>query len=226
MAWLRVLLPLLVLLLANVWLFGHVWWNRSGQPTGEIAFDQCHFGLPGGYYLREEARYFTLQIAPSVADEATVVRGPDRRRERAREAVVLIEQGGPAFETLRARRAERRVTGSETEKFISRNRLVYADSAENAAGLKAPDPDAEGSAIMRGYVRRYDVGKGETVSFRHASTLRIAIQSDYRALFKEIYKNRYPAGHALPDAACTPQYRITLTFGARFEPWISSVERL
>ncbi|MAL78036.1 MAG: hypothetical protein CMN55_02805 [Sneathiella sp.] len=222
MTWMRVLLPLAVLLVTNVWLFGGVWWNRSGAPTGEISFDQCHFGGPGGHYLREEGRYFTLQIAsPSVSIDM----GEARARRRAQEAVVLIEQGVPAWEAYRTQRTEEGETGTPP-KFISRNRLVYADSAEKAAGLKAPDPDVPGHAIMRGYVRSYENGQGESVSYRHASSRRIAIQSEYRALFKEMHKNRYPAGHALPDAACTPQYRITLTFGARFEPWISSVERI
>ncbi|MEX1036788.1 MAG: hypothetical protein WDZ54_12615 [Sneathiella sp.] len=221
----KVLLPLFVLILANGWLFGGIWWNRSGAATGEITFDQCHFYGPASHHLQKEGRYFTLRIAsPAILDgEMMADTAGYGRRKRVRAAYLLIEQGGPAWEEYFTHQTEKY---SETKRVTGSNTLVFADSAEKAADLKVPDPGSTGHAIINGYVRIYENGQGEEYYFRGIARPRIAIDSDYRDIFKEIYARGNPKGVAASPASCEPEYRITLRFGARFEPWISRVERL
>ena len=227
----KFLLPLLVMIFANVWLFGDVWWNRSGTLTGEITFDDCHLIGPDSHYLHKEGRYFTLNIpSPPILDGKVMADTAGYGRgKQARTAYLLIEQGGPVFEEHRARLAEERKDWSGSGKVIGPNDLVFADSAAEVADLKTPDPDSTGHAIVKGYVRLHENGQGKEYFFRELARSSIAIHSDYRDIFKEIYARDKPAGVTYPSASpdsCTLEYRITLSFGARYEPWISRVERL
>lgn len=222
MARFKPFLPLLLLIVANAWILGGVWSNRAGAAGGELMFDDCAFGAPGGHSLyAEESAFFLYITSPAVTEPAAG--DLSALRTLARPAYVLVEQGGPAWEAYVAK--QREGEGATQEKpYIPRSDLIYAAAAESADALPEPNANAAGAVILPGYVTAYRNHEGEIVRYRYAANREIAISSDYRDAFAAIYADRYGEYGAADDADCAPRYRITLRVGARFEPWIAAVE--
>lgn len=216
-------LPLLLVIAANLWIAAGVFWNRSGAPTGELTFDDCAFGRAGGHSVGSDGRSLSLYVtSPPIT---TTGEAGDKRHRRTRPAYLLIEEGGAAWEAYLAGEAERRAKNPDYTPFIPQSRLLFSDSATAAGGLKSPQAGNTGAAIVRGYVTSYRSDEG-TVQHRYAGRPQIAIPSEYRAAFRAIHAARFPAGREEGEASCTSEYRITLRFGARFEPWIAGIEPL
>jgi hypothetical protein len=222
---LKSLAALIVLVIANAALFGGILWNRSGEPTGQLALDQCAFGSIGRWYRSAGVpRYLYLY---AVSADLTGVEAAERRDgtgrwRRPEWRYVVLQRGGPKWEDYVTR---------ETSRYphinLSESRLILVDGSRDAEALMAKYPDRTNRAIVVG-----GVWPGPKGYWTMASTT-IAIESQYRTVVREIQRAREAelkkarkSGGTNKPLPCTPSHRITITWGRRFEPWISAIEPL
>ncbi|USG62659.1 DUF4824 family protein [Sneathiella marina] len=222
MKFLKFSMPLAVLLIANIFVFGGVYWNQSGTPTGTIYLNDCGLGQRGGYFLRKHDRFLSLAI---VSEPVTVtgLEDPDRAkygtRERALSSYVLVRQGGPEWDKFVAREKSRLKT-LETRS----SKLIYTDSSPDLQVLIDRQSSTDGEAILRGSIRKR---QNTSEFYPRALTTQISIDSKFRQHFEEIAKlEKARKDKAKDPQSCVPQFEITVNWGRRYDPWISSVSKL
>lgn len=223
---------LLILIVANAVVFGGILWNRSGEATGTIVFDQCELDSFKNWSGRQGAvRYAYLYASSLKADEDNLenLRWSDRDGKRlARRIYVVAQHGGPEWQEFVARREHPELYRAGESK------LILVDGDGNAERLLEKYPEREGRAIVPGYVGpRYSIGGESEGFYRLSASDRIAIDSRYRGVVKDIRDARLALERTASknrgeyvNPACTPTHRITVKWGRRFEPWISLIEAM
>jgi hypothetical protein len=199
--------------------------------------------------------YWNFQGAPEWLDEAKLASlgfdvslPPVERRARwrydrqlPREALVVLELDGPAYQTAleraRERAAKEAATGAQTGKtgpgtpaaqaatFLkneetSNSRLFAVDVGRDAQALRAKYPDRTRYAIVQGKVRTsYQTGRSKEARW----TGYIAgIQNEQVNVPLEFRKAVESAPRSIPPAGVqgAAPFEVTVAFGKRFEPWI------
>ena len=235
MSRLKAVAALLVLIVTNAFVLGGVAWNRSGEPTGRIVFDQCELdSFKGWPELNEAVRYAVLSFESQQIDEDTVRKlyGFELEAEKdakwfKRRFFVVLKHGGSEWDEY----LEHRPHGSYGR---YKSELIFIDGDTDHANLREKYPGTEGRAIMVGYVtRRHMLEDGSKGYFWESTSRRVAIDSQYRETVKAIRDARlsleresFKADQEYLRQSCEPTHRITVSWGRRLEPWISSIEAM
>jgi hypothetical protein len=229
---LRSVVALVILVVTNAFVFGGILWNRSGEATGTIMFDQCELNSFDRWAGRHGTpRYVALIFESQEVDEGG---SEDLRwydgdgKHLARRVYVVAKHGGPEWQEF----VERRRRPGRYSDFDSR--LILVDGGNDPETLLGKYPEAEGRAILPGYVGgRYWYGSDSQSERWHSVVGTIAIDSRYRGIVKDIRDARRALERATRDGRteyvkppCFPTHRIMVKWGRRFEPWISSIEPL
>ena len=236
--------PLLILIVANILGFAGIAWNRSGEATGVMSFDPCeleYFRSPSTLWADEPRRYLTFEtasqpIAPNILERLHGIRpgSDDDDKRRKRRAYVVLKQNGPEWRDFlyshREDIASRRL-------LPPRSKLVFTDGGSDPYQLLKTYPADRGRAILAGYTWRTRFFRGRDEQVRYSwkpISNRIAIESQYRDIVRAMLRPRI---QLLEDARkkairtreeyfeppCISTHRITIKWGRRFEPWISSI---
>ena len=204
----------------------------------------------------DDAYFWNFQGTPEWLDEAKLaslgfdVSPPpvERRaswrydRQLPREALVVLELDGPAYqralERARDRAAKEMAKGEATGKtgpgtpaaqaalFLkneetANTRLFAVDVGRDARALRAKYPDRTRYAIVQGKVRPYhQSGRGKearwTGYIEVIENARVNVPLEFRKAVES-------APRSIPYAAAAPAgpaFEVTVAFGKRFEPWI------
>lgn len=163
-------------------------------------------------------------------------------RQLPREALVVLELDGPAYqkalERARARAAKETAKGAETGKtgpgtparqaadFLkneetSNSRLFAVDTGRDARALRAKFPDRTRYAIVQARVRpHYQYGRAKvprwTGTIEVIENARVNVPLEYRKAIESAPRSIPPAGAGGGE----PAFEVTVAFGKRFEPWI------
>lgn len=163
-------------------------------------------------------------------------------RQLPRDALIVLELGGPAYQKAleRAReRAEKEIAkGMETGKIgpgtparqaadflkneeSSNSRLFAVDAGRDAEALRAKYPDRTRYAIVHGKVRAYHQTRRAreprwTGYLEIIENVRINVPLEFRKAIERAPRPLPPAG----VAGDRPAFEVTVAFGKRFEPWI------
>jgi len=206
----------------------------------------------------DDAYFWNFQGTPEWLDEAKLaslgfdVSPPpvERRaswrydRQLPREALVVLELDGPAYqkalERARQREAKEAAKGAETGKtgpgtpaqeaavFLkneetANSRLFAVDAGPDAQALRAKYSDRTRYAIVQGKVRPYhQSGRGKearwTGYIEVIENARVNVPLEFRKAVES-------APRSIPMAGPTnggPGFEVTVAFGKRFEPWITA----
>jgi hypothetical protein len=199
------------------------------------------------------ASYAEFRGAPEWLDEAKLVelgfdispppaaRGAAWRYDRQlpKEALVVLELDGPAYQKALERARERAAKaaagaaksgpGSPAQmaaEFLkneeaSNSRLFAVDAGRDARALRARYPDRTRYAIVRGKVRpSYLFGRGKearwTGNIEGVQNAQVNVPLEFRKALESAHPSIPPAG----VAGGVPAFEVTVAFGKRFEPWI------
>ena len=234
--------PLLVLIVANALGFAGISWNRSGEATGVMSFHPCeleYFRSPVRSWAVKPRRYLTFRtvsqlVAPNILESLHGIRpdsdGDDKRRKRR--AYVVLKQGGPEWQDFlyshKEDIASRRI-------LLPRSKLVFIDGGSDPEQLLKTYPADRSRAILAGYTWGSVRLQDESVQYRwQPISNRIAIESQYRDIVRAMLRPRIElvedareeairTGEDYVEPPCISTHRITIKWGRRFEPWISSI---
>ena len=232
MSLLRSVAALLIVVVTNAFVFGGIVWNRSGEATGSMVFDQCELNsFKGGPRLLGTPRYIYLYFESLKVDEDSLanLRGFEGDgKHLARRVYVVAKHGGPEWQEFVERR-ERPDLYRGVE-----SRLILVDGDSGSERLLEKYPKSEGRAILPGHIGKRHMSGAEPEGYYWLSGAgTIAIDSRYRDIVKDIREarlalerstNKDSLGYVSPP--CSPTHRITVRWGQRFEPWISSIEAM
>jgi len=163
-------------------------------------------------------------------------------RQLPREALVVLELDGPAYqkalERARERAAKQAAKGAQTGKtgpgspveqaanFLkneetTNSRLFAVDAGRDAQALRAKYPDRTRYAIVQGTVRTsYQTGRGKEARWTGyidgIQNAQVNVPLEFRKAIESARILRRP-GPAVQGAA---PFEVTVAFGKRFEPWI------
>ena len=204
----------------------------------DVAFYEAYQGTPD--WLDEaELASLGFDVSPP---PATRKAGRRYDRQLPREALIVLELDGPAYqktlERARERAAKEIAKGMETGKIgpgtparqaadflkneeSSNSRLFAVDSGRDARALRAKYPDRARYAIVQGKVRAsYQFGRGKearwTGYIEDIQNASINVPLEFR---RTIERAPRPLPGAIA-AADRPAFEVTVAFGKRFEPWI------
>jgi hypothetical protein len=257
--------------LTNAIALGGVAWNRSGEPQSLLKLTQRElqgFAIDregGGLQLSVSWRvlsadanatfYWNFHGTPEWLDEAKLAalgfdvspipatRGATRSYDRQlpREALIVLELDGPAYqkalERARERAAKEMAKGVETGKtgpgtpaqqaavFLrneetANSRLFAVDAGRDAQALRAKYPDRDRYAIVLGKVRlSYHFGRGKEARWTGYIEDLVNDQVNVPLAFRKAIES---APRSVPPAAApgARPFEVTVAFGKRFEPWI------
>lgn len=228
----RSVTALLILVVTNAFVFGGILWNRSGEETGTMVFDQCELNSFRYWSGRHgTARYIHLYFESLNVDEENVGKLQVFDRDGGhleRRAYVVAKRGGAEWEEFVERQEHPEAYRDAGSK------LILVDGGSDPERLLEKYPTTEGRAVLPGYIGTKPwIGGGAGGYYWLSAGDEIAIDSRYRGIVKDIRDARL----ALEKAAnkdssdyvsppCSPTHRITVKWGQRFEPWISSIEAM
>jgi hypothetical protein len=232
MSGLKSVAALLILIVTNAFVFGGIAWNRSGEATGTMVFDQCELNSFKGWAGRNgSVRYVSLYFESLMADEDRLeklrgLHGDGKHLERR--VYVVSKHGGPEWQNF----VERRVRPNLYRGVESK--LILVDGGSDPERLLEKYPETEGRAVLPGYIGTKQWIAGEPDRYYWFSSAgKIAIDSRYRGIVKDIRDARLKLERAANKSSldyvsppCSPTHRITVKWGKRFEPWISSMEAM
>ncbi len=163
-------------------------------------------------------------------------------RQLPKEALVVLELDGPAYQKAlvraRERAAKEAAKAAETGKtgpgtpaqqaaqFLkieetTNSRLFAVDAGPDAQALRAKYPDRTRYAIVQGKVRPYyQSGRGKearwTGYIEVIENAQVNVPLEFRKAIESAPRSIPPAG--VPGGE--PAFEVTVAFGKRFEPWI------
>ncbi len=235
---------LALILLANAAVLGGVAYNRSGEPEALVRLSQRELPMPGEWGFEGENSGVSLALAwrvhPGPGSEAYDfghsyggeaawldrakleslgfdVPEPARRdrRQLPRDALLVLEVDGPAYQAA-LQRAEERARRKPEEWTLRQlkheretsSRLFVVDAGTDLAALRARYPNRSQYAIVRGKVRIYRASRGKApagfVAGVSITSVHVPVEM-HGALRRE------------------GAYEATVAFGRRLEPWLTSV---
>lgn len=232
---------LLVLIITNAFVFTGIVWNRTGEPTGVMIFDQCELdSFTGWSPSNKSMRYVSLSSVSQQIDRDTLKKlygfNPKIDEDEKwfeRRLYVVLKQGGPEWKSY----LEEIEQGADHKGYFRppASKLIIVDGNVAPERLQEAFPDTEGRAILPGYIEyRYGGKDASKAYYWNLASNHIAIDSQYRDIVNEIRDTRVDLesdarikmGLDYEDLPCTPTQRIMVKWGRRFEPWISSIEAI
>lgn len=139
-----------------------------------------------------------------------------RKFAAAEEALLAANPGKKEFEE-RAKQAREQLSREEGEA----SRLFAVDAGLDAAALRAKYPDRARYAIVRGQVRPQFAGYDKNTRLwgylENLSVERVNVPHPFRQVLEPLLRR----GAGYPNRKAAP-YEVTVTFGRRFEPWMTA----
>jgi|GEM_PF-3619557 len=243
MKYFKIFAALVVLIVANLFVFGGVSWNRSGVPTGELSLNQCEIASFASWYnAHKSSRYMRLTSVSVEIDKDTVdsILLPDRKlgiagKRKKRRHYVLVQNGGPQLEDYIKKKRSKRKYKNWTPPD---SKLIIIDGGNDPEALRKKYPDYVNTVVMAGYISvrsRNDVRNSGARWIMLDS--KISIESQHREVVGEIRRakkmldqsaraKRKEIGDSYVRPPCIPTHQITINWGQRYEPWISSIEAI
>jgi len=237
---------LALILVVNAVVLAGVAYNRSGEPEALLKLSQRELPMPGEWGFEGENSGVSLTIAwrvhPGPGSEAYdfghsyggettwldrakleslgfEVSEPALRdkRQLPRDALLVLEVDGPAYQAA-LQRAEERAKRKPEEWMLRQlkheretsSRLFVVDAGRDLAALRAKYPNRSQYAIVKGKVRIYRGANGKApagfVAGVNVTSVHVPVEM-HGALHR--------------DGA----YEATVAFGRRLEPWLRTVSR-
>jgi len=246
----RVTPIVVVVILANLAMLVGVWANRRQPPHAEIVLTERELRL-GQPSERDSSQHLALQTAtnwwfqrdrsgdllPWLTPDRLEALGFDCRRPAVeswrscglpRRVFAAWELDGPAWQrVVSTMRAEAQTTSPAADKansyvereIASGSRLVLVGVSEDVDALRREFPDRSRHLILRAVLSVSAGDKGEIVQKNIAPvTTRFMVPMELRGA----------VAHLPPepgrDVSWSPRYRVRLTIGRRYEPWITAIE--
>lgn len=223
---LNFLAALLVILCANGLMAGGVIYNRTGTPFTEITVSQCEFSsLSRGYGW---GGWHSLTLSPNSVEFEGQETNTDWKPRQYRRHYVVMKKGGPELQSyLEKQREIRKRDGSKEAIYFSieDKQFFLIDGDKDLEALQSQYAEQKDVVILVGYplqVRQKN-------HYWDLASHTVSIHSDYRdvldkirsesARVRQINKKEGQRG-----AKCEPRHLITLKWGPRREPWISSIK--
>ena len=218
-----------ILLIANIFVFSGVAWNRNGTPTSEIAFSQCEFNWltnfnrrPGQVrklYFRPQSTTLDPDLLEDFQFPREIVKGT---RYFAKPAWVVIEHDGDAWQAYLEKNRDRKYFTAP------KLRLIIVDAGRDAKRLREKYPDQSKFIIVRGVAERRV--RSDYVVVRVLDTT-LSVTSEFRSKTTAI---KQTASEQRKDAranhrkspACEPTHHVIVKWGQRYEPWLHDVTPL
>jgi hypothetical protein len=163
-------------------------------------------------------------------------------RQLPKEALVVLELDGPAYQKALERARERAATeaakAAETGKsrpgtpaqqaadFLkneetTNSRLFAVDVGRDAQALRAKYPDRNSYAIVQGKVRpSYQSGRGKEARWTGYIEVIESARVNVPLEFRKAIESARIASQPAPAAQGAASFEVTVAFGKRFEPWI------
>jgi len=213
-------------------------WRVLGAESDEASLHAWQYpGMGGSPEWLDTAKLEALGFDASEADAFDDSRR--RNRQLPREALLVLELDGPAWQRSRERvarmaaRAEATAAAAPADKTVTErlkgaremlaredtrnSRLFVVDAGLDAEALRTKYPDTRRHAIVRGQVR---IGYHSRSNPMQGYIDSVAINSlnvphRLRPVFEGLQRSN-PAG----DRDATP-FEVSVAFGRRMEPWIA-----
>jgi hypothetical protein len=205
-----------------------------------VAFNAGHQGTPE--WLNEaKLAELGFDISPPPATRRASWRYD---RQLPKEALVVLELDGPAYQKAlvraRERAAKEAAKAAETGKagpgtpaqqavvFLkneetTNSRLFAVDAGPDAQALRAKYPDRTRYAIVQGKVRPYhQSGRGKEARWTGYIEVIQNAQVNVPLEFRKAIEPARIAGQRGPAAQGAAPFEVTVAFGKRFEPWITA----
>jgi Domain of unknown function (DUF4824) len=214
--------------------------NVSWRVLGTERDSEIYWNFHGAPEWLDESKLAALgfDVSPPPAERKAAWRYD---RQLPREALVVLELDGPAYqkalERARERAARQAAKGAQTGKtgpgspaeqaanFLrneetTNSRLFAVDAGRDAQALRAKYPDRTRYAIVQGTVRTsYQTGRGKEARWTGyidgIQNAQVNVPLEFRKAIEAVSRSRPRAG--VSDAA---PFEVTVAFGRRFEPWI------
>ena len=268
---------LVLLVVVNLAVLGGVAWNRAGQPEASLLLTErelplydsfvraeensglaLQLTLYGGSYSPDwldERKLLTLGFRPERHDTADAAEDETGKQALPRQAWVVLEFDGPAWqaaladsETELAGLEEKIRSGESTlqqqgyrQQSLQRmrqssSRLVAVDAGTDAAVLRERYPDTTRYLIARAEIDMWTESARSSVENgdrpRVTGTLqllgdRIHVPLQQRAgLQSALGGDMQNRGQQAEDTVKLPRYAVVLNVGARHEPWVADIRPL
>lgn len=223
---LNFLAALLVILCANGLMAGGIIYNRTGTPITEITVSQCEFSsLSRGYGW---GSWHNLTLSPNSVEFEGSETQADWKARQYRHHYVVMKKGGAELQSFLEKQKEIRKSEGPKEQFyysIEDKQFFLIDGSKDLDALQSQYAEQKDVVILDGYplqVRRKN-------HYWDLASYRISINSDYREIMDQIRSEssqirRKNKQARLKGAKCKPRHLITLKWGPRREPWISSIK--
>lgn len=217
-------------------------WRVLGGESGEADFNAWQYpGTGGSPEWLDKAKLQALGFDVAKADALEDYRRHDRQLPR--EALLVLELDGPAWQRLRERvagmaaRAEASAAAAPADKAVverakrarealerenaSNSRLFIVDAGLDAAALRAKYPDTRRYAIVGGQIRLAHYGRAGSVQ-GYVDSLAVSSMNVPHRL-RPVFEGLQRSG-AAADRDGMP-FAVSVAFGQRMEPWIVGASR-
>ncbi len=237
MTLLKPVAALLVLIVTNVSVFAGIAWNRTGDPTGQLSLNQCEINSFDDWSGEEQSvRNLQLRVASNQTYKEHGDLGLDTdlimREWNKRQQYVVLQHGGPEWDEYFETLARRKGPGFLGTAY---SRLIVVDAADDPEPLLQRHTNFKNRVIMVGRGSSYSVnGSGDRAVYWSLKDPWVPIESQHRTIANEIREARLrlleetrkranETGEEYSSPPCVPTHVITITWGRRFEPWVSSI---
>lgn len=223
---LNFLAALLVILCANGLMAGGIIYNRTGTPITEITVSQCEFSsLSQGYGW---GNWHSLSLSPNSVEFEEQETHADWKSSQYRHQYVVMKKGGAELQSFLEKQRELRKREGSKEQFyysIEDKQFFLIDGSKDLDALQSQYAEQKDVVILDGYPQQL-LRKNHYWDLANTA---ISIHSDYHEVLDKIRSEssqirRKNKQARLKGTKCEPRHLITLKWGPRREPWISSIE--
>jgi hypothetical protein len=217
-------------------------WRVLDREPEQADFNAWQYPRAGGSpEWLDKAKLQALGFDAAKADALEDYRRHDRQLPR--EALLVLELDGPAWQRLRERvarmaaRAEASATVAPADKGVvaraksarealerenaSNSRLFIVDAGLDAAALRAKYPDTRRYAIVSGHIRLAHYGRAGSVQ-GYVDSLAVSSMNVPHRL-RPVFEGLQRTGAAAEPGGVP--FEVSVAFGQRMEPWIAGATR-
>jgi hypothetical protein len=241
---------------SNIIIFYGVFANKTGEPTSNLTLTERELQLPfrnknensaislrinyrtaiDNPYSRGETRWLStkkLQTLGFDVENDMQKKGSDFLNKVQKEVFLALEYDGKAYqdaleyatkkvETLQEQGAKgetlkRAIKELQSER-LHRSRLFVIDADTDATALREKYPDKAKYIIAKGLITARYKNKAVRANISGLSIKNIYVPFEHSGLLQTLQPTRKTDNK--------PRYSVTLKYGTRFEPYITSLKRL
>jgi hypothetical protein len=200
--------------------------RRSGEDNSGVSLwltwiDPAVYGEGPYWFGQAKLAEVGFDVRTPVTDPGAEIKYRD---VLTRDAFVVFENGGAAWDAWRKAEEERQARYSSNlpgrAQPYTGTRLTAVDAGRDPAALRRRYPDQSKFLIVRAVVHLYYQKRWDRATAREMppAFLRGSIQA------VEPNEIHVPLAHAFSLSGAT-SYSVTLRYGSRYEPWITSIQR-